>query len=147
MSKFPTAQRDIGRTTLAVYRWMMGYDDIRQYAELSVGRGCGFALMAIVTAMVGVSGEPWIAIRAGAVFVLIAAVILYWRGRQARRRNFRHTEVWLMIEEPPALPRERLQTMIGGALADVYYRYARRAAYVALTMCLIDLLVGGRPST
>lgn len=137
------AQRDIGRTAPSVYRRLMGYDDIRQYAELSVRRGCGFALMAIVTAMVGFSGEPWIAVRAGAVFVLIAAVILYWRGRQARQRNYRHTEVWLMIEEAPALPRERLQTMIGGALAEVYFRYARRAAYVALTMCLIDLTLGG----
>ena len=138
--------------TLVERRWRfivctMGYDDIRQYAELSVRRGCGFALMAIVTAMVGFSGEPWIAVRAGAVFVLIAAMILYWRGRQARRRNFRHTEVWLMIEDAPALPRERLQTMIGGALSEVYYRYARLAAYVALAMCAIDLTLGGQPST
>ena len=125
----------------------MGYDDIRQYAELSVRRGCGFALMAIVTAMVGFSGAPWIAIRVGAVFILIAAVILFWRGRQARERNFRDTEVWLMIEDAPALPRERLQSMIGGALAEAYFRYARLAAYVALAMCLIDVVLGGRPAS
>lgn len=124
----------------------MGYDDIRQHAELSVRRGCGFALMGIVTAMVGFSGQPWIAVRAGAVFVLIAAVVLYWRGRQAKLRNYRHTEVWLMIEDAPALPRERLQTMIGGALAEAYFRYARLAAYVALAMCLIDVVLGGRPT-
>jgi hypothetical protein len=122
----------------------MTYDDIRRYAELSVRRGCGFALMAIVTAMVGFSGEPWIAVRSGATFVLIAAVILFWRGWQARRRDYRHTEVWLMIEDmPPALPRERLQTMIGGALADVYFSHARLAAYVALVMCVIGFAMGG----
>ena len=121
----------------------MTYDDIRRYAELSVRRGCGFALMAIVTAMVGFSGEPWIAVRSGAMFVLIAAVILFWRGWHARQRDYRHTEVWLMIEDtPPALPRERLQTMIGGALADVYFSHARLAAYVALVMCVIGLAVG-----
>jgi hypothetical protein len=124
----------------------MTYDDIRGYAELSVRRGCGFAVMAIVTAMVGFSGEPWIAVRSGTVFVLILAVVLFWRGRSARQRNYRHTEVWLMIEDAPALPRERLQTMIGGALADTYFVYARLAAYVALAMCAIDVLIGGAPS-
>jgi hypothetical protein len=120
----------------------MTYDDIRRYAELSVKRGCGFAAMAIVTAMVGFSSEPWIAVRAGAVFVTIAAVVLFWKGWSARTRNYRHTEVWLMIDDVPALPRERLQDMIGGALADVYFAYARQAAYIALGMCLIGLMLG-----
>lgn len=120
----------------------MTYDDIRRCAELSVRRGCGFALMAIVTAMVGFSGEPWIAVRSGAVFVLIAAVVLFWRGWTARHRNYRHTEVWLMIEDAPALPRDRLQDMIGGALADVYFAHARLAAYVALAMTVIALVLG-----
>ena len=120
----------------------MTYEDIKRCAELSVRRGCGFALMAIVTAMVGFSSEPWIAIRSGAVFVLIAAAVLFWKGWTARTRNYRHTEVWLMIEDAPALPRERLQTMIGGALADVYFHHARVAAYMAIAMCIIGLAVG-----
>lgn len=121
----------------------MTYDDIRRYAELSVRRGCGFALMAIATAMVGFSSEPWIAVRAGSVFVVIAAVVLFWRGWTARARNYRRTEVWLMIEDAPALPRERLQDMIGGALADVYFSHARLAAYMALAMCIIAFALGG----
>ena len=121
----------------------MTYDDIRRCAELSVRRGCGFALLAIVTALVGFSGEPWIAVRAGAIFVLIAAVVLFWKGWSARRRNYRHTEVWLMIEDAPALPRDRLQIMIGGALAEAYFSHARLAAYVALAMAAISLLLGG----
>lgn len=120
----------------------MTYDDIRRCAELSVRRGCGFALMAIVTAMVGFSGEPWIAVRSGAVFVLIAALILFWRGWTARERNYRRTEVWLMIEDSPALPPERLQAMIGGALAEVYFSHARLAAFVALGMAIIAFTVG-----
>ena len=121
----------------------MTYDDIRRYAELSVRRGCGFALMAIATAMVGFSSEPWIAVRSGSVFVLIAALVLFWRGWTARARNYRRTEVWLMIEDAPALPRERLQDMIGGALADVYFSHARFAAYIALAMCVIGFAIGG----
>jgi len=123
----------------------MTYDDIRRHAEMSVRRGCGFALMAIVTAMVGFSGEPWIAVRAGATFVIMSAVVLFWCGWRARSRNYRHTEVWLMIEDAPALPRERLQTMIGGALAEAYFNHARAAAYVALVMCAIAVTLG-RPA-
>jgi len=123
----------------------MTYDDIRRHAELSVRRGCGFALMAVVTAMIGFSSEPWIALRCGAIFVLIAAVVLFWKGRNARGRNYRHTEVWLMIEDAPALPRDRLQSMIGGALADVYFAHARMAAYVALAMCVIGFALGKGP--
>jgi hypothetical protein len=93
--------------------------------------------------MVGFSGEPWIAVRSGALFVLIGALILFARGRHARRRNYRHTEVWLMIADAPALPRERLQAMIGGALADVYFAHAKLAAYVALAMSAIALAIGG----
>lgn len=121
----------------------MTYEDIKRFAELSVRRGCGFALMAVVTAMVGFSAEPWIAVRSGAVFVLIAAVVLFWRGWTARARNYRRTEVWLMIEDAPALPRERLQDMIGGALADVYFSHARLASYMALAMCIIAFALGG----
>lgn len=121
----------------------MTYDDIRRHAELSVRRGCGFALIAIMTAMVGFSSEPWIAIRVGTIFVLITAIVLFWRGRSARVRNYRRTEVWLMIEDEPALPRDRLQAMIGGALADVYFGHARLAAYVALAMSAIDVAIGG----
>jgi hypothetical protein len=123
----------------------MTYDDIRRHAELSVRRGCGFALMAIVTAMVGFSGQPWIAIRSGAVLVTIAAVVLFWRGWRARTRNYRRTEVWLMIEDAPSLPRERLQALIGQALSEAYFSHARVAAYIALAMCLIGWAMG-RPS-
>lgn len=123
----------------------MTYEDIRRYAELSVRRGCGFAVLAIGTAMVGFSSQPWIAVRTGAVFLLVSAVILLYRGWAARSRNYRHTEVWLMIEHAPAIPGDRLQAMIGGALAEAYYHHARLAAVVALALCIIALVLG-RPS-
>jgi hypothetical protein len=106
----------------------------RDCADTSIRRACGFAVLAIFTFMIGLSGEPSIAIRAGAILVTSTAVILYWRGRAAPRRNYRRTEVWLMIKDAPALPRDRLQRMIGGALAESYFWHARIAAYVALAM-------------
>lgn len=79
-------------------------------------------MLAIFTFMVGLSGDPDLAIRAGAILVTLTAVLLYWRGRKAPGRNFRQTEVWLMIRDAPgAPPKDRLQRMIGGALAESYF--------------------------
>lgn len=119
----------------------MDYDAIRRCAEISVRRGCGFAAIAIFSAMVGVASEPEICFRLGAASVALTAVILYWRGRNAPTRNFRRTEVWLMIEDAPALPRDRLQSMIGGALAETYMAHAWIAAWITLMMCVIAVVM------
>jgi hypothetical protein len=119
----------------------MEYDAIRRYAEISVRRGCGFATIAIVSAMVGAASEPEICFRLGAGFAALMAVILYWRGRTAPTRNFRRTEVWLMIEDAPALPRDRLQSMIGEALAETYLGHALIAAWITLLMCGIAMIM------
>jgi len=114
----------------------------RELADTSIRRGCGFALIGIFTAMVGFSGDPYLAVRCGAALVTIAAVILYWRGQGAPKRNFRDTEVWLMIRHTaPPIPKERLQALIGGALAESYFWHARIAAYVAVAMWAVALLM------
>ena len=119
----------------------MDYDAIRRCAEISVRRGCGFAAIAIFSAMVGTASEPAICFKLGAGFVALTAVILYWRGRNAPTRNFRRTEVWLMIEDAPALPRNRLQSMIGTALAETYLAHAWIAAWITLLMCTIAMVM------
>jgi hypothetical protein len=115
----------------------MNYETIRRCAEISVRRGCGFAAIAILSAMVGTSAEPDVCFRLGAASVGLTAVVLYWRGRTALTRNFRRTEVWLMIEDAPAVPRDRLQGMIGAALAECYLAHAWIAAWITLMMCAI----------
>lgn len=115
----------------------MDYDAIRRCAEISIRRGCGFAAIAIFSAMIGAASEPAICFKLGAGFAALTAVILYCRGRAAPTRNFRRTEVWLMLGDAPALPRERLQSMIGGALAEIYLAHAWAAAWITLLMCAI----------
>jgi hypothetical protein len=92
--------------------------------------------------MVGLSGDPYLALRAGAILVTLTAVILYMRGSGAPLRNYRRTEVWLMIRDVPGIkPQERFQHMIGQALAESYYEHARIAAWTALIMWGIALLI------
>jgi hypothetical protein len=114
----------------------------RELANASIRRACGFGLIAIFTSMIGFSAEPYLAVRIGAFMVTAAAVILLWRGQAAPRRRYRDTEVWLMIRDTaPAMPKERLQRLIGGALAESYFWHARIAAYVAVTMWAVALLM------
>ena len=114
----------------------------RELADASIRRACGFGLVAIFTTMIGLSAEPYIAVRCGAFMITLAAVILLWRGQTAPRRRYRDTEVWLMIRDTaPAISKDRLQRLIGGALADSYYWHARIAAYIAVTMWAVALLM------
>ncbi len=117
----------------------MDYDAIRRYAEISVRRGCGFVAIAVFSVMIGTASEPAICFKLGAGFAVLTAFILYRRGRSAPTRNFRRTEVWLMIEDAPALPRDRLQSMIGSALAETYLAHAWAAAWITLLMCAIAM--------
>lgn len=119
---------------------------LREFADTSIRRGCGFGLIAVFTAMIGFSADPYLAVRFGAFMVTAAAVILYWRGLGAPRRRFRDTEVWLMIRglrDAPGtgLPKDHLQRLIGEALADSYFWHARIAAYIAVTMWGVALLM------
>jgi hypothetical protein len=115
---------------------------IRDLADLSIRRACGFGLIAVFTTMIGCSSEPYLAVRLGAFGVTVAAVILLWRGQTAPRRRYRDTEVWLMIRDTaPPLPKERLQHLISQALADSYFWHARVAAYVALAMWAVAFCI------
>ena len=114
----------------------------RELANASIRRACGFGLIAIFTSMVGFSADPYIAVRIGAFMVTTVAVVLLWRGQTAPRRRYRDTEVWLMIRDTaPAMPKDRLQRLIGGALAESYFWHARIAAYIAVTMWAVALLM------
>ena len=120
----------------------MDPEQFRDLANASIRRACGFGLIAIFTAMIGFSADPYIEVRCGAFMTTVAAVILLWRGQGAPKRNFRDTEVWLMIRNTaPAMPKDRLQRLIGEALAERYFWHARIAAYVAVTMWAVALLM------
>jgi hypothetical protein len=120
----------------------MDADQFRRYADNSIGRACGFGMLAIFTFMFGLAGEPYIAVRAGAILMTLAAVLLYWRGSKAPARNYRETEVWLEIKDiAVAQPKDRLQRLIGGALAESYFWHARVAAYIAVAMWSVALLM------
>ena len=109
-------------------------DVIEAYARISVARGCGFALLAIFLAVLGLMGTPVPALKLAGILLLFVAVFLMLRSDIAQRINHRDTEVWLMLDAAQRPPPAIAQRVIGAALGRTFARFglhfARAAAWV-----------------
>jgi hypothetical protein len=114
---------------------------IRALAFFSIGRGCFFAMLAIWSVMFGLIAWPALAFRSGGILFALAWSVLLLRGLRALKRDFRLTEVWLLLEGPIDLPRDRLQSLIGGVLRDTYLRFADFAAWLAGGLLVVAVLL------
>lgn len=120
-------------------------DRIEKFAELSVGRACGFACIAISCFMLGFSPNPPLALKTGGLLTLLTAAVLAIKARNAPARPYKHTELWVMLPRDIRPPDNIAQQLIGGILADVYLRFARHAAVLAcllLASALLTALLG-----
>lgn len=114
---------------------------IQRLAVLSVRRGCAFAGLAICTTMFGLIQYPALSFQTGAVLCCLTAAILFWKARQARTRNHRDTEVWILLNRDPGLPEASAGRVIQSVLNTVYMQHAEGAAVVALALWLISLVM------
>ena len=107
---------------------------IEYLAGVSVARGCGFAALAIVTFMVGLSDQMHVACKAGGISTLGTCLILAIRGLTAVTTPYKRTEVWIMLDAADRPKPEVAQQIIGTAMRDVYFRFALHAALIAVTL-------------
>lgn len=112
-------------------------DRIRSFAELSVRRGCSFAALAIATTMFGLSATPLLAIESGAVLCTLVTVVLFYKSVQAPTRNYRRTELWILLDRKHDLPEAYAGRVINSVLSEVYLRYAEMCALFALALWLL----------
>jgi hypothetical protein len=124
---------------------MNGYDRIRELAEVSIGRGCLFGLLAIATFMFGMMGWPDLAMRSGAILFLMTSAILMLKALKAPTRSYRQTEVWVLMDKRHDLPEARAQAIFGEILRSTYVRFARMTvkASVVLWICDIGIRLSG----
>lgn len=113
---------------------------IRQCAEVSVRRACAFGLLAIATTMVGFSSDFSLALRAGAILLMLMAAILCVSGIRAERKPYKHREVWLLMERSHGLPEPRAQETISRVMRELFYSYAKMAAISAAALWSLDFL-------
>ncbi len=112
---------------------------IERAAYVSVGRACGFAGLAIICFMAGLSYQPRLAAFFGAVGSLIVTGVLLARAAAARRRPYRRTETWLMLAEGERPEAGIAQQLIGSVLREVYLWYARCGAFATAVFSAASL--------
>jgi hypothetical protein len=109
-------------------------------AERSIARASGFAGLAIMLVLAGLSFEPLLALRSGAALALILWASLKIQALRAPRFPYKRTETWLIVEPRPALPDAVAQRLVAEARRQVSERYARYALMAALVMWLVSLV-------
>lgn len=114
---------------------------IEDLAEVSVARGCGFAALAIVTLMVGLSDQMHLACKAGGTLTLGACLILTIRGLTAPNAPYKRTELWVMLDTADRPQPAVAQQIIGNALRDVYLRFALHAAILSSALLCLSVVL------
>lgn len=109
-------------------------------AEMATARACGFAGLGIVAVMVGLSFDPLLALKSGAILLSMLTAVLHFLALRAPTVPYKRTEVWLMIEASDRPPEAVAQRLIGGAVQAAYRRFALYAASGAGAMWLLALL-------
>ncbi len=116
-------------------------DQIRYFADLSIRRACGFGMIAIGTATMGASFDALLALKLAAICVSAMGAILLVKAMQAPTRNYKHTEVWIMLDKRHGLPEERAQQVFGNILRDRYLWHAQLTGAGAGALWLAALVV------
>ncbi|WP_146170069.1 hypothetical protein [Bosea sp. 124] len=111
---------------------------LRLLAEISTARGCGFAGLATLCLMIGLSANLAATLKAGGYSALLVTSVLLMMAQRAPGKPFRHTEVWLMLDEAERPPEPMAQRLLAGVRRAVFLRFA---AYHAVAAAL--LLTGG----
>ena len=114
-------------------------EEIERLADLSVKRGCAFALLAITTVMTGLAGTPLLALKSGAILLSLMVAVLTFRALFARSQSCRRTEVWAMLGRDRRPPEALAQRVITEALRATYWRYAELCAAGSILLWLLAL--------
>lgn len=116
-------------------------DVVEKLAEFTVARACGFAMLAILVAIVGLVDEPAIALKTGALLSLLTSMILLLKAALAETKPHRATELWLLLK-PEERPHEAVaQRIIALALREAFLRFALYFASGAAAMLVTLLMI------
>ncbi len=119
---------------------MADLNHMREVAYEVVLRACGFAALAIFCVMIGMSFMPRHAFQTGGFLTTMMALVLIYKAREAHRKNYRHTEMWLYLEKHERPAPEIAQHMSARVLEETYLTFAMWTSAIAITMWVIALI-------
>ncbi len=112
---------------------------IENAAFILIGRACGFASLAVLYVMLGLSSEPFMAVRVGGALGTTLAFILAIFAARAPARPYKYTEVWSVLAKEKRPPAPVAQRIIGQALRDSYLWFAERVAFTSIFLLAMSL--------
>lgn len=113
---------------------------VRHKAIISTARGCGFAGLAVLTAMLGFAHDPPAAMKFGGMCSLLTALVLMIKASRARLAPYKRTEIWLMLEESERPPAILAQLVIGSVRREVLLLFALAHGHFALAFFAAALI-------
>ncbi|MCZ8259658.1 MAG: hypothetical protein O9333_05965 [Beijerinckiaceae bacterium] len=114
---------------------------VRECAFLSVMRGCGFGMIAIVITMLALANQPDMSLKFGGFSLLLMSFILILKAARAHVVPLRSTEVWIMLRTDDRLPEALASGMIPEARREAFLVYAYRSAVMAGLLLALDMVV------
>jgi len=112
---------------------------VEELALISVSRAVGFAALAIGTMMIGLSSDLLNCLKAGGILTLLTSFILLLKGLRAPQRDYRKTEVWIMLNPNDRPHAAVAQGMIGEVLKRTYLTFAFHLATVSGGLLLLAM--------
>jgi hypothetical protein len=116
-------------------------EEMRKAAYVSVAKGCGFGMLAIICVMVGMSFNPRAVFQAGGILTLIMTIILMLKARRALTQDYKRTEMWLMLPDDFRPPEAYAQWAAATVLRDAYLTFAQYTALISIIMWTVALIV------
>jgi hypothetical protein len=117
-------------------------EELRKAAFISVARGCGFAMLAIICVMVGMSFNPRAMFQGGGILTLLTTFILILKARNALTRDYKRTEMWLILPKDFRPPERYAQWVTATVMRDAYFTFAQYTALLSIAMWIIALIIG-----
>lgn len=120
-------------------------DTVRDLADLSIRKACGFAGLGIAVVMLALSYSLELALRSGAALSAVLCLGLLLAAWRAPRRDVRDTELWCLLPDTSAafaqqLPRAEAQVLLTGVLRARLLWHAERVAALCIGLYLLGLL-------
>jgi hypothetical protein len=116
-------------------------EELRKAAFISVARGCGFGMLAIICVMVGMSFNPRAVFQAGGILTLLMTFILILKARNALTKDYKKTEMWLILPKDFRPPERYAQWATATVMRDAFLTFAQYTALISIVMWLIALLM------
>lgn len=116
-------------------------EHLHRVAQACVARALGFAGLAIGTVTLGLIYDPLLAARSAAVMMTLLTIGLLIKAHGATRRDYRRTELWLMLPQEHRPPAAYAQWAASTVLRDTYLWFAQFTAALSAVTWGVALLL------